>query len=400
MTSFASLYSAAGQRVQPSAIRKLVPLLRQPGIVSFAGGWPAAELFPVEEVARIAQQTLLEDGAAALQYGPTNGDVRLIEQILHRLQLVYGLEASAENQLLITTGAQQAIFLLAWVLLDPGDVVVVESPSYVGTIGIFDAFQARQVGIPMDEQGLQTAVLAAELAAGLRPKFIYTIPDFQNPSGLTMSQPRRAELVALAEQYNFLILEDAPYADLRYEGTSVPPIYTLDPHGRTLYMGSFSKIFSPMRLGWLIGPPELVAKAAVAKQQIDLCTPSLTQAIAYRFCAEGLLEPQIERTKELYRHKRNVMLAALDRSMPAGVEWTQPQGGMFLWLTLPAHLNADNLLAEAVADKVAYVIGSAFYPPAADLPRHTMRLNFVSPTAEQIEQGVARLAAVLKRHLG
>lgn len=391
-------FSQAAHHIQPSAIRKLVPYTSQPGVISFAGGWPAAELFPVDNIANITQTIFQQEGGKVLQYGPTTGDPRLLDLIQQRLATQYGLQSGRE-QIAITSGGQQALFLLAMVLLNPGDTIAVEAPSYVGAIGVFEAFQANMVAIPMDEHGLQTAELARQLTNGLKIKLVYTVPDFQNPTGLTLSYQRRQELVALAEQYNFLILEDAPYADLRYEAQAVPPIFTLDPAGRTLYLGSFSKIFAPLRVGWMIGNPAIVQKASEAKQHNDLCTPALTQAIAYHFCQRGLLEPQIEKTRQLYQHKRDVMLAALDSQMPAGVEWTNPAGGMFVWVTLPEQLNADELFFKAIEAQVAYVIGSAFYPAGANTPRNVLRLNFVSPTAAQIQEGIARLAHVFQQAL-
>lgn len=397
-TDLTTLFSERAKRIKPSAIRKMVPLLREPGIISFAGGWPAADLFPTAEIAEITAHIMAHEGAAALQYGPSLGDDRLRQQVLDRLARVYGLQAPL-HEIMITTGAQQALYLIAKVLLDEGDVVVVEAPSYVGVFSVFASFGGEVVSVPMDEEGLDTAALEKRLAAGLQVKMIYTVPDYQNPTGLSMSLARRQKLVELAAQYNFIIIEDAPYADLRYEGDLIAPLYTLDARGHTVYVGSFSKIFAPMRVGWLIAPEALVAKAAVVKQPIDLCTPSLTQAIAYHYCQRGLLETQIERTKALYKKKRDVLLGSLDRHMPAAVEWTNPKGGMFIWVTLPEQLTAEDLLYEAINDKVAFVIGSAFYPEGGDVLFNTLRLNFATPTEEQIAVGIKRLGDLFARHL-
>ncbi len=391
-----TLLSPMGQALQPIAIRKYQPYLSRPGVISFAGGWPSPEMFPLELVAEISRQVLLEEGGTALQYGATQGHPPLIRAIVDRLMAVQEVVVG-EKQICVTAGAQQGIYLAALLLLAPGDFVAVEAPTFSGALSVFKGFQAQILSIPLDDQGLQTDVLEGHLAAGRRIKMVYTIPDFQNPTGRTLSASRRQALVDLAERYDFFILEDAPYSELRYGGRPLPPILSFDRGGRVIFLGSFSKVFAPLRLGWMAASSDLIDRAIIAKQGIDLCCPSLTQAIMTHFIGGGHLETQIERIRAYYGSKREVMLAGLDRHLPAGCEWTSPEGGMFIWVTLPELLNTDQLFFPAIEEKIAFVPGSAFYPD--EKPCSALRLNFVSASPDDISRGMAAFGRVLKAEL-
>ncbi len=387
--SMTSLLADRNKQIKPSAIRELFALLRDPEIISFGGGWPDPDLFPVAEMDDIMQHIFATESASALQYGASAGDERLIEWLCQRLNSRYAMSIAPQN-VMITTGSIQAVFLTNALLINPGDVIVTEAPTFVGAFSSMQTFQGKIVGIRMDEEGLDTDALATLLQTQ-SIKYVYVIPEFQNPSGLTMSLARRQHLIALAEQHNFIILEDAPYSDLRFEGEPVPTIYSLDPHGRTIYLGSFSKTFSPMRVGFLVAPAQLIKAILPIKQGIDANTPALTQALIYHFCARGLMDAQIERLCAAYKAKRDAMFAGLDRFMPAGMTWTEPAGGMFIWATLPEGIDATDVFHKAVDNQVAFVPGFAFYPASDDVPRNVMRLSYATPTVAQIECGIERL---------
>ena len=392
------LYSNLSNRIKPSPIRELMPFIRQPGVIGFAGGLPAPETFPVEQIQEITQNVLAEEPGSALQYGPTNGDPRLRAAVAKRLGAKKGITADPD-QIIITAGSQQALFLVGMVHINPGDKVAIESPTFTGGIAAFDPFEPEFVPIPMDQNGLLTDHLEAWLDEGNKLKLIYTIPDFQNPSGVTLSLERRKHLIQLAKKHNFLIIEDAPYTDLRYEGEAVPAIYSLDDSNRTYYCGSFSKVFAPIRLGWLVGPLDVLRRMNVAKQPVDTCSPMLTQAIVYYFLEQGLLDPQIEKIIKLYHGRRDVMLSTLEAEMPEGVSWTRPEGGMFVWITIPEHIDTQKLFHLAIDKKVAFVTGNAFFVDGAVEP-NTLRVNFISEKPEQIKEGVIRLATALKEMMG
>lgn len=389
-----TLFANRIENLKPSAIRTIFALLKRPGIISFAGGWPDPALFPVDELREAVDHVLVNDSANVLQYGGTGGDERLLSFLRERLHRVYGMEVNSD-QIMITSGSQQGIFLSDALLLDPGDTIVVEAPTFVGAFGGMQAHQADIVGVTMDENGLDTEALEAILNEK-RVKVVYTIPEFQNPSGRTMSLARRRRLIELAEQHDFIILEDAPYSDLRYEGVPMPPIYTLDTNGRTFYLGSFSKTLAPQRVGWIVAPSKVIQKMTFLKMAMDVNTPTLIQGMIAEFCERGLLEKQIETLKAAYGKKRNAMLGALDRFMPADVEWTNPQGGMFVWMTLPEGMDAEKVFHAALEENVAFVIGSAFFPNAERAPKNTLRLNFVTPSEEQIVEGLRRLGKVIE----
>jgi len=394
------LFSKNALNMKRSLIRELLKLSRRPDIISFAGGMPDPQTFPVEELADISAQVLREKGATTLQYGPTEGEPALREALASWLTRER-LDLRAEN-ILVTSGSQQALDLLAQVLIDPGDPVIVELPSYIGALQAFAAHRARMIGVPQDDEGIRTDLLEKALERlsrrKRRPKFIYIVPDFQNPSGVTLTLARRQELLALASRFEVPLVEDSPYRVLRFSGEPMPAIYSLDPQRHVLALGTFSKIFCPgMRLGWLLTPEAWMERFIIAKQGMDLCSPSFTQFIAVEYMRRGLLDREVENIRALYSRKLGVMLAALEKEMPRGVTWTRPEGGLFLWVKLPRRMNATALFEKAIERKVAYVIGSAFFCNGKG--HHTMRLNFSYPSEEQIVEGIRRLAQVIRENL-
>jgi 2-aminoadipate transaminase len=345
---------------------------------------------------------LERDGALALQYSPTEGDPRLKEELIAHHEREDGIQLSPEN-LLITVASQQGLDLVSKIFIDRNDPVIVGLPSYVGGLGAFRNYGAYMIGVPLDDAGMRMDLLERELELlrekGKKPKFIYVVPDFQNPAGITMSEERRLKLISLARRYDVLILEESPYKELRFEGEAQASIFGLDGTGQVIGLHTFSKILFPgMRLGWVIADEAIIQKLVIAKQSTDLCTPAFTQAIVAEFASRGLLNEVIENVKSIYREKRDLMLDALDEHMPdlPGLSWTRPQGGLFLWVRLPEHMDADELFYEAVEQNVAFVIGAAFHCDGSGT--NTMRLNFSFPTKENIVAGVKRLAKVIAEH--
>ena len=407
-------FSVAARRMSRSVIRELLKLTNRPGLISFAGGLPHPGGFPVEEVRRVCDRILADSPQVALQYGATEGLLELRDQLAAFLSR-NGMEVARE-ELIVTSASQQSLDLVGKIFLDRGDTVITENPTYLGALSAFRSYGVRFLPVEMDEEGLRTARLARELrelkaAAGSgeeyyqdMPKFIYTIPDFQNPTGVTLSLPRRRELLELAAEYDLLVVEDVPYKWLRFAGQDLPMLGALEKAGagrRVISLFTFSKILSPgLRLGWLTADQAVIDKFVQAKQAVDLCTSSLSQAIAADFLKSGALEASIARNREAYAGKARAMLEALQRCMPRlpGLCWTVPQGGMFLWLELPETMDADRMFKEALEANVAYVVGSAFYPNGGG--HNTMRLNFSFPSEEEIREGIARLAALIRREVG
>ncbi len=388
------------QRIGSSAIRELLKLTEKPDIISFAGGLPAPEVFPVEEFRAACERVLRDYGAQALQYSTTEGYLPLREQIA-RHTARYGINVNPEN-ILITSGSQQALDLLGKVFINRGDRILVESPTYLGAIQAWNAYGAEYVTVPMDKHGMNIDYLEDALRSG--PKFIYVLPNFQNPTGVTLSLERRQKLVELADRYGVPIIEDDPYGQLRYEGEHLPSVVVLDDqfrgnnggyyHGNVIYLSTFSKILSPgIRLGWVIAPPEVIRKLVQAKQGTDLHTATFNQMVAHEVSRGGFLDQHIKLIRRVYKERRDVMLAAMDRHFPAEVDWTQPSGGLFLWGILPEYLDAADVLKDAVAKKVAFVPGAPFHPNGGG--HNTMRINFSNATPEKIEEGIARLGQVL-----
>lgn len=396
-------YAQRTQRMKSSAIRELLKLTDQPDIISFAGGLPAPDVFPVEEFQEACNRVLQKQGKQALQYGATEGYMPLREMIA-RHTMRYGIEVTADN-ILITSGSQQALDLIGKIFINHGDKIVTESPTYLGAMQAWNIYGAEYVTVRSDEDGLVTDELEAALRAG--PKFIYCLPNFQNPTGVTMPLDRRLKLVELADRYGVPIIEDDPYGQLRFEGTHIPSIVVLDEKlhpqnghytGNVIYLSTFSKTLAPgLRLAWVIAPPEVIRKLVTAKQGADLHTATFNQVVAYEVGRGGFLDTHVQHIRKVYCERRDAMLDALEEHMPAGVHWTHPQGGLFLWITVPEQLHSVDIFKDAVEQKVAFVPGESFYPCGGG--HNTMRLNFSYCTPEMINEGIARLAIVIRKHL-
>jgi 2-aminoadipate transaminase len=398
-------YAQRTQKMASSAIRELLKITEAPDIISFAGGLPAPEVFPVEAFGKACERVLRDFGSKALQYSTTEGYLPLREMIARHTRR-YGIKINPDN-ILITTGSQQALDLLGKIFINPGDRILVEEPTYLGAIQAWKAYGAEFVPVPVDEQGMVMEAFEDALRAG--PKFIYVLPNFQNPTGVTLSEARRRKLIDLADQYGVPIVEDDPYGQLRYNGSHLPSIVVLDSqsrdHGETCYRGNviylstFSKILAPgLRLAWVIAPPEVISKLVQAKQGADLHTSSLNQMVTYEVSRGGFIDRHIEVIKRVYGERRNVMLEAMETHFPTEVKWTHPKGGLFLWGTLPEHLKSTEVLKVAITRKVAFVSGEPFYPCGGG--QNTMRLNFSNATPENIRLGISRLGEVIGEMVG
>ncbi len=392
--------SAAGKRMKQSAIREILKHLQKPGMISFAGGLPAPESFPVEDLKEVVLEILDDSGADGLQYGTTEGDL-LLRKLLVERHNKQGLNIGIEN-LIVTTGSQQAIDLIGKIFLDPDDYVICGLPSYLGALNAFSVYGARLKGITLDENGIITEELEETIITlrelGRRIKFIYLIPDFQNPAGITLPNSRREKIIKIAEKYNLLIIEDSPYREVRFEGESQRLMKELDTTGRVLTLCSFSKILAPgFRVGWMIAHPSIIDKIVLAKQTADICTSTFVQKVIARYMQKGLLEKNLAKTIVLYRERRTHMVNCFRKYMPAEVKWTEPQGGLFLFVTLPPQLDAGVIFEKALEKNVAFVAGSTFY--CNDTGRNTMRINFSFSNTSEIETGVQRLALVIREEL-
>jgi 2-aminoadipate transaminase len=388
--------SRSAKSMKRSAIREILKLLQRPGMISFAGGLPSPATFPIEDIKDIAAEVLEKEGAAALQYGTTEGDPKLRRLLVERHNR-QGLNIGIEN-LIITTGSQQALDLIARIFIDQDDYVLCGLPSYLGGINAFQTYGAKLKGIPLDNQGMKATEIEKAIVTlkmlGRKVKFIYIIPDFQNPDGITIPEKRRIEIIEIAEKHNILIVEDSPYREIRFEGDAQRMMYSLDNNGRVLTLCTFSKIFAPgFRVGWIIGNPVILDKIVMAKQTADLCTSAYVQMILARYLEKGLLEKNLPGTIALYRRRRNNMLDCFKRYMPAEVKWTEPHGGLFVFVTLPQGLDAGNILKKAIENNVAFVDGATFF--CNDSGHNTMRINFSYSTNEETENGVKRLAEVI-----
>ncbi|MGE3540373.1 MAG: PLP-dependent aminotransferase family protein [Candidatus Tectimicrobiota bacterium] len=397
-------YAQRTQRMHSSAIRELLKFTELPAVISFAGGLPAAETFPIAEFQEACETVLAEHGAQALQYGTTEG-YRPLREMIARHMSRYGIMASVDN-ILLTSGSQQALDLIGKVFVNPGDRLLVEQPTYLGALQAWNSYQAEYVSVPLDADGLCTTHLEAALRSG--PKLAYVLPNFHNPAGVTLSLERRAQLIALTDQYGVPIVEDDPYGQLRYDGEHLPALATLDSQrqastdtaysGKVLYVSTFSKTLSPgLRLGWIVAPAEVIQRLVQAKQGCDLHTSTLVQMVAYEVARGGFLDRHVRETRVLYRTRRDAMLLALQQHFPAEATWTRPQGGLFLWVTLPTWLDAADVLQAALAANVAFVPGAAFFAQGGG--QNTMRLNFSCMPPDRIEEGIKRLGMVLAQIL-
>lgn len=364
---------------------------------------PAPDAFPVAEIQAAANRVLQNSSEVALQYGTTEGYTPLREMIARR-SVRYGLDVTPDN-ILITAGSQQALDLIGKVFINNGDRILVESPTYLGALQAWNAYGADYIPVPSDEKGMIIDGLEESLRIG--PKFIYVLPNFQNPTGVTMPEDRRKKLVELADRYGLPIVEDDPYGQLRFEGHHLPAVSVLDAKmrgcetvytGNVIYLSTFSKTLAPgLRLAWVIAPEEVIHKLAQAKQGVDLHTATFTQMLAYEVGKDGFIDEHVLSICKLYRHRRDVMLDALEEHMPTGVRWTHPEGGLFLWVTLPEKINTTDMMPEAIKEKVAYVPGESFFPRGGG--QNTMRLNFSYANDEKINEGIGRLGTVIKKAL-
>lgn len=398
---YTPLFSNVVRRSKASAIRELLKVIAQPEIISFAGGLPSPDLFPADEIASLMKQVILEHPEASLQYGATEGQAALKKELITLLKETEHITATPE-QILIVSASQQALDMTARAFVNAGDCIITAAPTYLGALQAFTAAGADIRGAKSDENGVlpeDVEVLLADLKKQGKPcKFIYLVPDFQNPTGTTIPEERRLQLLALAKKYDTFILEDSPYRQIRFEGTAPRTFYALDEgRGNVITMFTFSKVLVPgFRLGFIVGPEEVIRKFVILKQAIDLCTSPLLQMVTATYLRGGHLKRHIQSLVAAYRKKRDLMLKTLAEVMPEGVTWTRPQGGLFLWLTLPKHMDAMALLAKALERKVAYVAGVDFYPDCNT--KNDLRLNFSYSSHAQIVEGLKRLAQTIEEN--
>ena len=393
---YAGLFAERTQVMRSSAMRDLMAVTARPDVISLAGGLPDTSTFPPKAFAAQMTRIAQESAAAALQYGPTEGFRETVDCIVE----VMGAEGMLPDpeDVIVTTGGQQAIDLICKALVDPGDAVICEAPTYPGAIPVFCSYQAETIQIECDADGMRIDELEAALERlareGRRPKFVYSVPTFQNPAGVTMSLERRRRLIELARSRELLVVEDNPYGLLRFGGEPLPPLYQLDGGDFVIYVGTLSKILSPgIRLGWAVTPPPVMEKVVLGKQAADLCTSTLTQYFVREYFAEGNWRQYIESLIGIYRSRRDAMVEALDRYFPAQATWTEPDGGLFIWATLPSYIDTSDLLAKALRENVAFVPGQAAYVDGRG--RNSMRLNFSAGNEDEIREGIRRIGKAI-----
>lgn len=403
-------YSQRMQGMGSSLIRELLKLTENPEIISFAGGLPAPEIFPVAEFEEAVVRVLRQHGSQALQYSATEGYMPLRQWIVNYMAQ-YGIEAHADN-VLITSGSQQALDLIGKVLINPGDLILTEKPTYLGALQAWRAYQAEYTSVPIDEDGLRVDLLEEALCGG--PKFMYILPNFQNPGGVTLSLERRIKLIEIADKYGVPIIEDDPYGELRYAGEHIPPLVVLDGQlhhhrpnysnghgflqGNVIYISTFSKTLAPgLRLAWIVAPCDVISRCVIAKQGMDLHTSTLIQMTAYELIKNGFLKEHVRHIRQVYGERRDIMIEALERYFPPNTYWTEPKGGLFLWVTLPQDIDTLDLMTKAIENKVAFVPGSAFYPDGSG--HNTFRLNFSNAQPEEIRLGIKRLGEVIFKEI-
>jgi 2-aminoadipate transaminase len=404
-TNWEQRYARRMSNIKASFIRELLKVTQQPDVITFGGGFPASELFPIEKVRAACEKVLKENGQKALQYTTTEGYPPLRQWLADRLAQ-YGINVGADN-VLITSGSQQALDFIGRVLLDEGDRILIESPTYLGALQAWNAYGAKYETVNTDDNGIVPEDF--EVKIGTNVKFAYILPNFQNPMGVTLPLERRQKLVKIAAERGVPIIEDDPYGQLRFEGEPVKPLCVLDGelrkndsdktyNGNVVYISTFSKTLAPgLRMGWVVGHPDLIRKMVIAKQGTDLQCSTFDQYITYELVTEGFLDEHINLIRRVYKERRDAMIEAFEEFMPDGTTWTVPQGGLFLWLRLPEGCDALELFPLAIEEKVAYVPGIPFYPNGG--PRNTMRLNFSAAAPERIREGVHRLSVMIKRGL-
>ena len=397
---YAGLFASRTRVMKSSAMRDIMSVIARPEVISLAGGLPDTSTFPPETFAAVTARIAEESCARALQYGPTEG-LEDTKRCIAEVMGAEGMRADLDD-MIVTTGGQQVIDLVTKTLIDPGDVIIAEGPTYPGAVPAFHAYQANVVQIDMDGDGMRVDLLEETLDRlerdGRRPKFIYTVPTFQNPAGVTMSLPRRRRLVEVASERELLVLEDNPYGLLRYEGEPVPPLYALDGGVYVMYLGTFSKIFSPgIRLGWVVAPPPVLEKINLGKQEADLCTSTLSQLMVQAYFELENWRDYVESLTEIYRARRDTMLDALAEDFPPQAEWTRPAGGLFIWATLPDFIDTTDLLARALRENVAFVPGEGAFLDGSG--RSSMRLNFSGSNEDEIREGIRRIGEVIKEQV-
>ena len=387
-------FASRMERMKASEIRELLKLTARPEIISFAGGLPAPELFPVKEIAQVSHDLVEKEGQKLLQYATTEGRPTLREKIAKRMTEKYGTPVDM-NDILITTGSQQCLDFAGKLFLDPGDVVLCESPSYLGALNAFNAYQPVFKEVPTDGEGIIPEELDKILATTPKCKFIYVIPDFQNPTGICWSLERRKKFIEVINKYDLPVFEDNPYGELRYRGESFPTLKSMDTKGLVSFLGTFSKIFCPgLRLGWIAGPHTIVEKFVMIKQSADLHTSNFDQGVADAYMDTYDLDAHVKEIVELYGHRRDLILKTMEEEFPEGVEFTRPDGGLFLWVTVPEGVSARKVFDKCIEQKVAAVIGDAFYPN--DKTDRSLRVNYSCMPDDKIVEGVKRMAKAIK----
>jgi 2-aminoadipate transaminase len=397
---YAGLFARRTQEMKSSAMRDLMAITARPEVISLAGGLPDTSCFPSEDVAALMSRVAADASARALQYGPTEG-MNELKACIVQVMAEEGMDVGAD-ELLITTGGQQVIDLVCKTLIDPGDVIVAEGPTYPGAVPTFGAYQADVVQIEMDAGGMRVDLLEETLdrleADGRTPKFVYTVPTFQNPAGVSMSLERRRELVRIAKRRELFVLEDNPYGLLRYEGDALPPLYALDGGEFVIYLGTFSKILSPgLRLGWTAAPRPVLEKLNLGKQGVDLCSSTFSQFFVVEYFESRDWRRLLGSFRDVYRRRRDVLLEALDEHLPAEAQWTRPDGGLFIWATLPSYIDTTDLLARALREQVAFVPGRAAYLDGRG--GSSMRLNFSGVSEDDLREGVRRIGKVVNEQV-
>ncbi|WP_018962888.1 PLP-dependent aminotransferase family protein [Coprothermobacter platensis] len=394
--------SERGASLKPSAIREIFKYSGDPNFISFAGGYPDPDVFPIERLKEVMTEALDKYGKKGLQYSATEGVPELRRYLVDFMAEHENVKGQGEENIIITTASQQSLFLVGLVLIDPGDVVLVEAPTYLGALSAFDPFGPEYVSVPTDENGVipeKLEEIVRDLKKqGKRVKFLYVIPTFQNPAGYTLSLERRKRLVEIAEREDFLLVEDDPYSYLVYEGERPPCIKSFDTSEHVVYLSTFSKTFVPgFRLGWIVANKDIIRRIAIAKQGADLCTGAFMQYVTYLYMQKDYFFDHIEAMRKIYKVKHAAMLEALDKYMSdiPGVYWSKPKGGFFVWLVVPEQVDCDQLFDKAIENKVVYVRGSAFF--ANGQGKNTARLNFSQPKVEDIDKGIKILADVIKQ---
>ena len=401
MKNLERLYSDRAGKMRKSVIRELLKVAQDPEIISFAGGLPSPNSFPIKDLEGVIQSVMEKHGKTALQYGTTQGLLELRESIAERAYKDGMKDITADN-VIITSGSQQALDAVGKLFLNPGDTALVGLPTYLGGINAFRSYESSLTGIPLDKDGMRIDLLEETIKNLLKddviPKFIYVVPTFQNPAGVIMSESRRKQLVDIASEYDLIIIEDDPYGKLSYDADHIKPIKTFDDEGHVIFMSTFSKILSPgFRLAWTIASDELTRKLEICKQALDLCTNTFTQFIASEFMRRGSMDLHIMKINEMYKPKRDLMMDAMEKYFPEGYVCNKPKGGMFAWVTLPEGIDTEIMFLDAIKNKVAYVHGKAFHVDGGG--GRSMRLNFSYPSNDQIGEGMKRLASVIERKL-